>query len=86
VDFGIALPTPADAWKVVKRAEELGVSDAWFYDMQMLSGDCFIAMGADQARLRLSGCGRPQPRPTNGILVAITVMNCTLASSGRLAM
>ena len=27
-----------------------------------------------------------QPRPTNGIFVAITVMNCTLASSGRLAM
>ena len=27
-----------------------------------------------------------QPRPTNGILFAITVMNSTLASSGRLAM
>ena len=26
------------------------------------------------------------PRPMNGILVAITVMNCTLASSGRFAM
>ena len=25
------------------------------------------------------------PRPINGILVAITVMNCTLASSGRFA-
>jgi hypothetical protein len=27
-----------------------------------------------------------QPRPMNGILVAMTVMNWTLASSGRLAM
>ena len=27
-----------------------------------------------------------QPRPTNGIFVAMTVMVCTLASSGRLAM
>ena len=26
------------------------------------------------------------PRPINGIFVAITVMNCTFASSGRLAM
>ena len=26
------------------------------------------------------------PRPMNGIFVAITVMNCTFASSGRLAM
>jgi hypothetical protein len=37
-----------------------------------------------------SGRGRPsasaQPRPTNGIFVAITVMNSTLASSGILAM
>jgi len=29
---------------------------------------------------------RAQPRPTNGIFVAMTVRNCTLASSGRLAM
>ena len=28
----------------------------------------------------------PQPRPMKGIFVAITVMNRTLASSGRLAM
>ena len=28
----------------------------------------------------------PQPLPTNGIFVAITVMNCTFASGGRLAM
>ena len=27
-----------------------------------------------------------QPRPTKGILVAITVINSTFASSGRLAM
>lgn len=30
--------------------------------------------------------GAVHPRPTNGILVAITVMNSTLASSGRPAM
>ena len=29
---------------------------------------------------------RNQPRPMNGIFVAMTVMNWTLASSGRLAM
>ena len=33
-----------------------------------------------------SGTGAAaQPRPTNGILVAMMVMNCTLVSSGRLA-
>ena len=33
-----------------------------------------------------AGTTEPHPRPTNGILLAITVMNSTLASSGRLAM
>lgn len=46
MDFGIALPTAADSWKLAKRAEELGFSHAWFYDTQMLSADCFVAMGA----------------------------------------
>jgi hypothetical protein len=36
--------------------------------------------------LRLDLSGRAQPRPTNGMAVAITVRNWTLASSGRLAM
>ena len=47
MDFGIALPTAADlleAWR--SAAEELGFSHAWFYDTQMLSADCFVAMGA----------------------------------------
>jgi hypothetical protein len=29
---------------------------------------------------------KPHPRPTNGIVVAVTVMKSTFASSGRLAM
>ena len=35
---------------------------------------------------RKLGFYSPYPRPTNGILVAMMVMNCTFASSGRLAM
>ncbi|UYN95599.1 MAG: LLM class flavin-dependent oxidoreductase [Enhydrobacter sp.] len=56
MDFGIALPTAADSWRVVKRAEELGFTHAWFYDTQMLSADCFVAMGAaavNTTRIRL---------------------------------
>jgi len=56
MDFGIALPTAADSWKVVKEAEELGFTHAWFYDTQMLSADCFVAMGAaavNSKRIRL---------------------------------
>ena len=56
MDFGIALPTAADSWKHVKAAEEHGFTHAWFYDTQMLSADCFVAMGAaavHTSRIRL---------------------------------
>jgi 5,10-methylenetetrahydromethanopterin reductase len=56
MDFGIALATSADSWKVLQRAEELGFSNAWLYDTQMLSADCFVAMGAaavKTSRIRL---------------------------------
>src|SRR5437868_4822746 len=44
--FAIAIPTAADSWRLVRRAEELGFSRAWFYDTQMLSADPFVAMAA----------------------------------------
>jgi 5,10-methylenetetrahydromethanopterin reductase len=56
MDIGIALPTPADSWKTVKRAEDAGFSTAWFYDTQVLSADIFVAMGAtavNTKRIRL---------------------------------
>jgi alkanesulfonate monooxygenase SsuD/methylene tetrahydromethanopterin reductase-like flavin-dependent oxidoreductase (luciferase family) len=44
--YGIVLPTPADAWKTVQRAEALGFESAWFFDTQLVSADIFVAMGA----------------------------------------
>jgi 5,10-methylenetetrahydromethanopterin reductase len=44
--FAIAIPTDAESWRVVRRAEELGFHRAWFYDTQMLSADPFVAMAA----------------------------------------
>ena len=44
MEFGIALASNVDAWKTVKRAEELGFSHAWFYDSQLLAPDIFVAM------------------------------------------
>jgi 5,10-methylenetetrahydromethanopterin reductase len=44
--FAIAIPTDADSWRAVRRAEELGFHRAWFYDTQMLSADPFVAMAA----------------------------------------
>jgi len=44
MDFGIALATTTESWHVVKRAEQLGFSHAWFYDTQLLNPDIFICM------------------------------------------
>ena len=53
MDFGIALAPGVDAWKVVRRAEQLGFTHAWFYDTQMLCADVFVAMA-------LAALGRPE--------------------------
>jgi 5,10-methylenetetrahydromethanopterin reductase len=56
MDFGIGIATSSDAWKLALRAEELGFTHAWFYDTQMVTGDCFVAMGAaaiKTSRIRL---------------------------------
>ena len=56
MQFGIAIPTAADSWRLVQRAEELGFSHAWFFDTQMLSADPFVAMAAaamKTSRIRL---------------------------------
>ncbi|MSQ19631.1 MAG: LLM class flavin-dependent oxidoreductase [Betaproteobacteria bacterium] len=46
MDLGLSVATAADSWKVVRRAEALGYTRAWFYDTQMLNADVLVAMGA----------------------------------------
>src|SRR6201992_1958757 len=56
MDFGIGIATSHDSWKLAKRAEELAFTHAWFFDTQMITADCFVAMGAaalKTARIRL---------------------------------
>ena len=67
MEFGIALPTAADDWRVVERAEALGFSHAWFYDTQMLSADCFVAMGAAAVKTTKIRLGTGVLVPSNRI-------------------
>ncbi|HUB94349.1 MAG TPA: LLM class flavin-dependent oxidoreductase [Stellaceae bacterium] len=46
MEYGIQLATSAHHWKVVKRAEEMGFTHAWFYDTELLNADVFVAMAA----------------------------------------
>src|SRR5262249_50113832 len=56
MDFGIGIATSRYSWKLAQRAEELGFTHAWFFDTQMITGDCFVAMAAaalKTSRIRL---------------------------------
>ena len=68
MDFGITLPTPADSWKTVKRAENAGFSTAWFYDTQVLSADIFVAMGAAAVKTDRIRLGTGVLIPSNRIV------------------
>lgn len=67
MDFAIAMATASDSWKLVQRAEELGFKRAWFYDTQMLSADCFVAMGAAAVKTDRIRLGTGVLIPTNRI-------------------
>lgn len=82
MEFGIAMATDADAWKLVARAEELGIKSAWFYDTQMLSADCFVAMGAAAVKSERIRLGTGVLIPTNRIA---PVTANALASLNKLA-
>ena len=46
MDYGILIAPEAHSWKVVKRAEELGYSRAWFFDTPMQNSELFASMAA----------------------------------------
>ncbi len=82
MEFGIAMATASDAWKLTQRAEELGFVSAWFYDTQMLSADCFVAMGAAAVKTDRIRLGTGVLIPTNRIA---PVTANALASLNQLA-
>jgi hypothetical protein len=82
MDFGIGLPAAADSWTIVKAAEELGFTHAWFYDTQMLTADCFVAMAAAAVNTRRIRLGTGVLVPSNRIA---PVAANALASLNKLA-
>lgn len=82
MEFGIALPTPADAWRTVARAEELGLASAWFYDTPLLSADIFVGMAAAAVKTRRIRLSTGVIIPSNRIA---PVTANALASLNRLA-
>jgi 5,10-methylenetetrahydromethanopterin reductase len=86
MDFGIYLATSAHSWKVVKRAEELGFVNTWFYDTPMLNAELFTAMGAaavQTARIRL-GTGVLVPSNRTEPVVACALATLNALAPGRI--
>jgi 5,10-methylenetetrahydromethanopterin reductase len=55
MNFGIGIATSGGSWRLAQRAEELAFTHASFFDTQMITGDCFVAMAA--AALKTSCIG-----------------------------
>jgi len=68
--FAVAIPTDAESWRLVRRAEELGFSRAWFFDTQLLSADPFVAMAAAAMKTTKIRLGTGVLIPSNRIAAA----------------
>ncbi len=86
MEFGIGIATSSDSWKLAQRAEELGFSHAWFYDTQMITADCFVAMGAAAVKTSKIRLGTGVLVPSNRIAAVTANAFATLngLAPGRL--
>ncbi len=79
MEFGVAVATATDSWKVVKRAEELGFSHAWFYDTQLLCADVYAVMALaahHTSRIKLgTGVAIPSNRLAPVVASALATIN-----------
>src|SRR6202023_489750 len=86
MDLALTLPTKARSWEVVKRAEELGYTHAWFYDTELLNAEMFAAMGAAAmatSRIRL-GTGVLIPSNRIAPVAASALASLNALAPGRI--
>jgi 5,10-methylenetetrahydromethanopterin reductase len=67
MEYGVHLPTSSFSWKVVKRAEELGFTHAWFFDTELLNAEMFVAMAAAAMKTERIKLGTGVMIPSNRI-------------------
>lgn len=82
MEFGVAFASSTESWRWAKRAEELGFTDAWFYDTQLLNPDIFVCMALAAANTERIGLGTGVLIPGNRIA---PVAANGLASLSRIA-
>src|SRR5690349_19969043 len=86
MQLAIAIPTDADSWRVERRAEELGVARAWFYDTQLLSADPFVAMAVSAVKTTKIRLGTGVLCPSNRLapVAANAVASLNKLAPGRI--
>ncbi len=86
MEYGIQLATSAHHWKVVKRAEEMGFTHAWFYDTELLNAEMFVAMAAaarETTRIKLC-CGVLIPSNRTAPVAASALAALNALAPGRI--
>ncbi|HKT54950.1 MAG TPA: LLM class flavin-dependent oxidoreductase, partial [Caulobacteraceae bacterium] len=86
MDLGIVLPTKANSWEVVVRAEQLGFSHAWFYDTPLLNAELFAAMAVaavKTSRIKL-GSGVMVPSLRSAPVAASGLATLNALAPGRI--
>jgi 5,10-methylenetetrahydromethanopterin reductase len=78
MEYGIALASDVDAWKTVKRAEDLGFTHVWFYDSQLLLPDIFVSMALAAEHTTKIKLGTGVIVPTNRIAPSCAAALATL--------
>src|SRR2546430_15198864 len=76
----------ADSWKIVKRAEALGYTRAWFYDTQLLNAEVFVSLAAaavQTSRIRL-GTGVLIPGNRTAAVAACGLARLNALAPGRI--
>jgi len=79
MDFGVGIASASDSWKTAQRAEELGFTHAWFYDTQMITADCFVAMAAAAVKTSKIRLGTGVLVPSNRIAAVTANAFATLS-------
>lgn len=82
MEFGIAVASSTESWRLAQRAEELGFTHVWFYDTQLLNPDVFVCMALAAERTSRITLATGVLVPSNRI--APVAANC-LATLNRLA-
>ena len=85
MDFSIMFASYPDCWKDAQIAEDHGFTNAWFYDMQLMSSDIYACMALTAANTNRIRLGTQVIAPSNRIapVTATAIATINYLAPGR---